>query len=109
VQLLEQSGQFTGAPEGMRLFSGEFYWVGSACRDGAFTYHAWRYADDGFASLRFADFLFTRDRTELAVNPPRRIPAGEYLGPIGRQRDQSEIRFWLQVREDGLGGIPNAF
>jgi hypothetical protein len=107
--LLERSGQFAGAPVGLRLFSGDFYWIGSACRNGVFTYHAWLYSQDGFADVRFADFLFKRDRTEIAVHPPRRIPAGEYLGPMGRQEDQTQIRFWLQVREDGLGGIANAF
>jgi hypothetical protein len=109
VTLLEQSQQFAGAPVGMRLFSGDFYWVGSACRNGAFHYHAWAFSNDGFAQVRFADFLFKRDQTELAVNPPRKIPASEFLGPQGRQEDQTQIRFWLQVHEDGLGGIPNAF
>lgn len=109
VALLENSGQFAGAPRGLRLFSGDFYWIGSACRNGVFTYHAWLYSDDGFADVRFADFLFSRDRTEVAVNPPRKIPASEFLGPMGRQKDQTKIRFWLQVREDGLGGIPNVF
>jgi hypothetical protein len=109
VTLLEKSGQFAGAPVGLRLFSGDFYWVVSACRNGSFSYHAWLYSDDGFARVRFADFLFARDRTQLAVNPPRRIPAGEYLGPMGRSRDQTHIRFWLQVRENGLGGIANLF
>jgi hypothetical protein len=109
VALLEQSGQFAGAPVGLRLFSGDFYWVGSACRNGAFHYHAWAFSNDGFARLRFADFLFKHDQTGLAVNPPHKIPASEFLGPQGRQEDQTQIRFWLQVREDGLGGIPNAF
>lgn len=109
VALLEQSGQFAGAPDGLRLFSGDFYWVGSACRDGAFHYHAWAFSNDGFAQLRFAEFLFKHDQTGWAVNPPRRIPASEFLGPQGRMEDQTHIRFWLQVRENGLGGIPNAF
>lgn len=108
VALLEESGQFAGAPAGLRLFSGDFYWVGSACRDGAFHYHAWQFSNDGFARTRFAEFLFAHDQTGLAVNPPRKIPAGEYLGPQGRREDQTEIRFWLQVRENGLGGVANA-
>jgi hypothetical protein len=108
VALLEQSGQFAGAPVGLRLFSGDFYWVSSACRNGTFHYHAWAFSNDGFSRVRFAEFLFKHDQTELAVNPPRQIPASEFLGPQGRQEDQTQIRFWLQVREDGLGGIPNA-
>jgi hypothetical protein len=107
--LLEQSGQFAGAPEGLRLFSGDFYWVGSACRNGAFHYHAWAFSSDGFAQVRFADFLFKHDQTGLAVNQPRAIPASEFLGPAGRPEDQTQTRFWLQVQKDGLGGIPNAF
>jgi len=109
VTLLEQSGQFAGAPVGLRLFSGDFYWVGSACRNGAFHYHAWAFSNGDFARVRFADFLFRHDRTGLAVNPPRRIPASEFIGPQGRPRDQRRTRFWLQVRENGLGGILNAF
>src|SRR5215468_10380041 len=109
VTLLEQSDQFAGAPVGLRLFSGDFYWVASTCRDGAFHYHAWAFSNYGFVRVRFADFLFKHDRTELAVNPPRKIPASEFLGPQRRQEDQTQIRFWLQVHEDGLGGIPNAF
>lgn len=109
VALLEQSGQFAGAPDGLRLFSGDFYWVGSACRNGVFSFHAWAFSTDGFAQLRFAEFLFNHDRTGLPVNPPRKIPAGEFLGPMGRQEDQIEIRFRLQVHADGLGGIANAF
>jgi hypothetical protein len=109
VTLLEQSGQFAGAPAGLRLFSGDFYWVGSACRNGTFHYHAWAFSNDGFAQVRFTEFLFKHDQTGLAVNPPRKIPASEFLGPQGRTDEQTKIRFWLQVREDGLGGIPNAF
>ena len=107
--LLEQSGQFAGAPVGLRLFSGDFYWVGAACRNGVFHYHAWAFSNDDFARVRFAEFLFKHDHTGLAVNPPRKIPASEFLGPQGRQQDQTGIRFWLQVRDDGLGGIANAF
>lgn len=108
VALLGDSGQFAGAPVGLRLFSGDFYWVGGACRGGAFHYGAWLFSNGGFDRVRFAEFLFARDQTGLAVNPPRRIPAGEYLAPQGRREDQSQIRFWLQVRENGLGGVANA-
>jgi len=109
TDLLRQSGMFAGAPVGERLFSGDFYWVASACKDGKFHYQAWLYSADRFAHLRFTDFLFKHDRTGLAVNPPRLIPAAEYLGPMGRQDDQIHTRFWLQVGEDGLSGVPNAF
>ena len=108
LMLIEESGQFAGAPSGLRLFSGDFYWVGSACRNGVFAYDAWLYSRDEFREVRFADFLFSHDQTGLAVNPPRRIPANEYLTPPGRQEDRNEIRFWLQVRENGLGGVANA-
>lgn len=108
LALMEESGQFAGAPSGLRLFSGDFYWLGSACRNGAFAYDAWLYSRDEFREVRFAEFLFSHDQTGLAVNPPRRIPANEYLAPAGRQEDRNEVRFWLQVRENGLGGVANA-
>ncbi len=106
---LAASGMFGPPPVGLRLFSGDFYWIGSACRAGVFRFNAWLYPGDRFARIRFADFLFERDATGIPVNPPREILAGERVGPRGRQKDRTETRFWLQVREDGLGGLPEAF
>jgi hypothetical protein len=109
VSMLEASGMFDGPPVGLRLFSGDFYWVASGCRNGVFYFNAWLYPGDRFARLRFPPFLFVRDETGLPVNPPRFVPAGDRLGPMGRQEDQTGTRFWLQVRQDGLGGLPNLF
>jgi hypothetical protein len=109
VSTLEASGMFAGAPVGLRLFSGDFYWVASACRNGVFYYNAWLHPSERFARLRFPPFVFTRDKTGLPVNPPRFVPVGDRLGPMGRQEDQTGTRFWLQVRQDGLGGLPNLF
>jgi hypothetical protein len=109
VSMLEASGMFDGPPVGLRLFSGDFYWVASGCRNGVFYFNAWLYPSDRFARLRFPPFLFVRDETGLPVNPPRFVPAGDRLGPMGRQEDQTGTRFWLQVRQDGLGGLPNLF
>lgn len=109
VSTLEASGMFAGAPVGLRLFSGDFYWVASACRNGIFYYNAWLYPGDRFARLRFPGFLFARDKTGLPVNPPRFVSVGDRLGPMGRQEDQTGTRFWLQVGPNGLGGLPDLF
>jgi hypothetical protein len=109
VSTLEASGMFAGTPVGLRLFSGDFYWVASACRNGVFYYNAWLSPSERFARLRFPAFLFARDRTGLPINPPRFVSVGDRLGPMGRQEDQTGTRFWLQVGPNGLGGLPNLF
>jgi hypothetical protein len=107
--LLGASAMYDGAPVGLRLFSGDFYWVAAVCEDRTFYYNAWLAPGDRYSALRFPDYLYARDATGLAVNPPRQVSAAERIGEAGRREDQSETRFWLQVNEQGLGGLLQAF
>lgn len=99
---LERSGAFAPAPEGLRLASEEFYWTFAGCRDGAFSFNAWRYPSPGFAQLAFPEVLLAHDRTGLAVNPPRKIAPIEKgrRGP-GPEEDTTP-RFDLKVGKNGL-------
>lgn len=100
------SGLFGPPPDGLRLRSWEFYWVASACRDGRFHFSAWTHPGDRWDALAFPDLLYAEDETGVAVNPPREISAGERFGTRGGKGQRgSELRFTLQVDEDGLGGI----
>lgn len=62
-----------------------------------------------YDAIRFPKFLRSNDRTGLAVNPPRSIPAAERIGAWCRRGDQIGIRFWLQVEAAGQGGLPQAY
>ena len=107
LDLLDQSGMFAGAPSGERLFSGDFYWVASGCKDGKFYYSAWLYPEPPYERLKFPDFLYARDTTGIPVNPPRQMVDREKYRSSGRGGDDMQTKFWLQVGENGLGGVPN--
>jgi hypothetical protein len=104
---LEANGFYAGAPKGLRLHSSEFYWIASGCRAGQFYFHAWLYPEPPAQKLTFPDFLYARDTTGIAVNPPRPVPPAEKYRNSGRNTDDGEASFWLQVGDNGLGGVPN--
>ena len=104
---LESSAFYVGAPKGLRLHSSEFYWIASGCRAGQFYFHAWLYPEPASQKLTFPDFLYGRDTTGIAVNPPRAVPPAEKYRNSSRNTDDGEASFWLQVGDNGLGGVPN--
>jgi len=103
---LQRSGFFGPPPVGLRLPSAGFYWLAVGCREGRLYFNAWLHPSEGFSALAFPDFLFARDGTGVAVNPPRRIDAAELAfqrtrpAATGRQRN-----FWLTVGDGGLRGM----
>ncbi len=103
---LERSGLFGPPAAGLRLPSAGFYWLAVGCREGKMHLNAWLHPSAEFSALEFPDFLFARDGTGVAVNPPRRIDAAELAfqgtrpAATGRQRN-----FWLTVGEGGLRGM----
>jgi hypothetical protein len=103
---LDASGLFGPAPVGLRLPSAGFYWIAVGCRDGRIQFNAWSYPSARFAALAFPEFLFARDGTGVAVNPPREIDASElvFKRPPRVAQDQ-QAYFWLTVGEDGLKGF----
>jgi hypothetical protein len=104
---LETDGMYAGAPAGLRLFSGDFYWVASGCRNGRFYYGAWLHPEPPFQRLTFPEFLYARDSTGVPVNPPRPLPPADKFRTRGQGANDSETRFWLQVHENGLGSLTN--
>jgi hypothetical protein len=104
---LEASGMYAGAPDGLRLWSGDFYWVASGCRAGQFYYAAWLYPEPPYDRVKFPDFLYAHDATGVPVNPPRQMVDREKYRSSGRNGDDMQTKFWLQVGENGLGGVPN--
>ncbi|MGF1592688.1 MAG: hypothetical protein ACFCUW_05375 [Kiloniellaceae bacterium] len=103
---LAASGAFDPAPRGLQLFSKETYWISNLCRDGVYSFNAWRYPSDRFEAITFDDWLFARDETGVAVRAPVAVPVGASArANVPRQRDSSDERgnyFNVKVGDNGL-------
>lgn len=108
--LLAESGFGSGAPQGLRLPSQDFYWVASGCEDGQFHFYAWRARNGRLDAARFQDFLLRHDGTGLAFRPPHVLDISDSpYRPAGGNGRNPSSNFTLQVRGEGLGGLVNAF
>jgi hypothetical protein len=106
---LTASGFGSGAPQGLRLASQDFYWVAAGCEAGQFHYYAWVEKDGSLDAAKFQDFLLRHDGTGMPFRPARALNIDERqrLGTgHGRNFDGG---FTLEVRGEGLGGLINAF
>lgn len=95
LRAMDEAGFARRPEDGTKLASGDFYWLASACADGAWHLNAWRRGDPGFQRLGFDELLFALDQTGVEPNRPRGIDpsrraleAGEPVGGRG-SRDES--------------------
>lgn len=104
---LRDSGFHQEPPVGLKLPSAGFYWVAISCRDGEVDFNAWRLPAEGDSGPTFPDFLFERDKTEVAVNPPREIDASQLTFKRSNVRNTKGqgASFLLTVGENGLAGF----
>ena len=102
---LARSGMFEAPPDGLRLKSWDFYWIASGCHDGEFQFSAWLHPSARWDRLAFPDLLFARDRTGIAVNPPRPVPVLDDFVRGQTEARGGTIRFTLEVDGKGLGGV----
>jgi len=107
---LTQSGFGSGAPQGLRLDSNDFYWVASGCEGGRFHFYAWPARQGRLDAALFQDFLLRHDGTGLPFRQPHRLSAEERgsTHAAGNGRNASD-NFTLEVRGEGIGGLVNAF
>ncbi len=103
---LEASGAGRATSEGLRLFSGEFYWLANICHDGVFVFNAWRYPSDRFGDLAFPELLLAMDETGVELNPPREIAAAERIQANDSHPDRRDYNttFNIEVGDNGLKG-----
>ncbi len=106
---LADSGFGSGAPQGLRLASQDFYWVAAGCEAGQFHYYAWVEKNGSLEAAKFADFLLRHDGTGMAFRPSRALNTDERqrLGTAKGRNFTGD--FTLEVRGEGLGGLINAF
>lgn len=103
---LEASGAGKATSRGLRLFSGEFYWLANICHDGVFVFNAWRYPSDRFEELAFPKLLLAMDKTGVEFNPPRYIPAAERIQANDSHPDRRDYNttFNIEVGDNGIKG-----
>lgn len=105
---LQASGAFAPAPKGLQLFSKETYWISNLCRDGVYSFNAWRYPSDRFDAISFDDLLFVLDETGVAVRQPVAVPLGtsaRLRSPRGRDAEDATGNFFnVKVGDNGLIG-----
>jgi len=107
---LTESGYGSGAPQGLRLPSQDFYWVASGCEAGQFHFYAWRAKKGRLDDAKFQDFLLRHDGTGLALKQPYVLGVEESsYRPAGGNGRNPSANFTLQVRGEGIGGLINAF
>jgi hypothetical protein len=107
--LLAQSGFGSGAPQGLRLASEDFYWVASGCVAGRFHFYAWVERGGSLEAARFQDFLLRHDGTGQPFRLPRVLEISERQR-LGTARGRNfNGDFTLEVRGEGIGGLINAF
>ncbi len=105
-QALEKSGAGKATSEGLRLFSGEFYWLANICYDGVFVFNAWRHPSPRFDELAFPEVLLALDETGVAFNPPREVAAAERIQANSSHPDRRDHNptFNVEVGDNGLKG-----
>ncbi|MCH2394978.1 hypothetical protein [Oceanibaculum sp.] len=105
---LTASGFDQPAPRGTFLRSDDFYWIVSACRDGAFRFNAYRRDMPSFEAIRFDAPLFAMDplTRQVAVNPPRELNLAPFLSAQQKSRLAPGVHgsppWQVQVGENGL-------
>jgi hypothetical protein len=107
--VLARSGFGSGAPQGLRLSSQDFYWVAAGCEAGQFHYYAWVERDGRLDAAQFQDFLIRHDGTGLPLRLPHILSVSEAAQTGPQRTREREDSFTLEVRGEGLGGLVNAF
>jgi hypothetical protein len=108
---LAESGYGSGAPQGLRLPSQDFYWVASGCEAGQFHFYAWRAKQGRLDDAKFQDFLLRHDGTGLTFRKPYVLPIEESSNyrPAGGNGRNPSSNFTVEVSGEGIGGLINAF
>jgi hypothetical protein len=87
---LIQSG-FRDSQDDERLKSDTFYWVASACFDGAFRTQVWAWPSDRYERIRFDRVLVAIDGFDKPLREPR--PPRAQFADERRENPPFEIRF----------------
>jgi hypothetical protein len=102
---LAKSGFFRPSPEGLRLPSEDFYWIGIACIDGKVSFNAFLWPSERFDALTFPALLFGLDPTGVPVYPPQQRP----FAGLDPDQARNALTFTLTIGDNGLAGHHTLF
>ncbi len=104
MESLRASGAFEPAPDGLRLYSHQFYWVSVLCHGGQIYFNAWLYPSRRYRRLSFPQALFALDGGGIAVPAPREVSAAERYTQRNPLRGGAETLpiFEIRVGRNGL-------
>src|SRR5215510_12377168 len=104
-KLWSESGFGSGAPQGLRLPSQDFYWVAAGCEAGQFHFYAWRAKRGALDDAKFQDFLIRHDGTGLAFKRPYVLSVEEssqYRPAGGKNGRNPSSNFTVEVKGEGI-------
>jgi hypothetical protein len=103
MALFQASAAFGPPRDGLRLPDVDFWWTVASCRNGVWGFQAYHHPTDGFANVKFAQFLFSLDTVPVPVNPPRKLVPAELRHDPNAPINHIKANQWtLTVGKDGL-------
>jgi len=103
------AGVFQPLTERLELSSDTFYWVVTACTDGAIHFNAYQWPSPRFEQAAFPDLLFAWDPSGIPVNPPRQARPSDIHRAQSPSDLREKVRFNVAASRDGLIGIGRLF
>lgn len=100
VKSFADSGMFAPPPVGLDLPSRSYYWTAALCKDGKFSFTAWKHPSARFDALTFPPALFSLDATGVPVNQAKDVP----FDPLWEQKAKNLETpvFTLTVGANGM-------
>lgn len=100
-KVMEISGVFGPAPEGLHLISEKFFWLTAVCHDGRFFYNAFLWPSDRFENKQFSNLVFAWDMTGIPVNPPRQATMFDIYGDASPKKKTGPY-YQVTIGKNGL-------
>ena len=99
VDAMGADGVMKRSPVGLELHSDDFYWIVSACIDGAFVFHAYKWPQQPFNKAQFRSLLLGWDMTGIPLNVPRKVLD---IDDPTRRPEETRSDFQVRIGENGL-------
>jgi hypothetical protein len=106
---LDQDGVFGQPNVGAELSSKGFFWTVAACHNGRYHFTAFTWPKQNFDKLLFANRLFDLDRSNIAVNAPRKTQTMRSYSKARLTEADRLKEYHQKVGENGLVGLGPLF
>ncbi|WP_135077611.1 hypothetical protein [Terasakiella sp. SH-1] len=97
---LIESAALQPPPQGLRLYSDQFYWTVIACVEGDIYFNAYKWPSQRWDQILFDDVLLSLDVTGVPFEEPRVLSTLDIWGSLSDANP-----FLIQVGQNGLVGF----